>query len=365
MSDKKNTLLRRDRTWFLLLLKRQLLRPFLWVIAAFMVLAVVSFYYVTAPDANNKRVVLYNENESSDAEDYSNMLIDNLIAASDIDDTIFEFERVQSYEELIEEVTSGRSECGFVITDDFDEKIVVCDTDDLIVYVRSNYTNKGEVAKETVFAEFFEIYGRILIIDEQEEIFGTDDTKLMEALISDYDRLLVGDEVFNADYQTIEGNVVPSGEKKMQSLRGLVMILITMELLLGGSEKFYGTAGKVSKALPSKERTRFEVLMQITGILIPAVVGFVLIRILDPSIAIAPDIVLYLIFVLIAVIWTYIFGKLMNNGISYMAWILTLLIAQFIICPVWKDLAEYVPSMKLISYLFPAGAYLRILNLFA
>ena len=141
------------------------------------------------------------------------------------------------------------------------------------------------------------------------------------------------------------------------------MILITMALLLNGSEKFYGSAGSFSKALPFKERTRFEILMYIAGVIVPAAVGFVLIRILDPSIGFVADIIMFTIFTFIAVMWTYLFGKLMNNGISYMAWILTLLIAQLVLCPVWQDASDYVPSLGIVSYLFPAGAYLRIIEL--
>jgi hypothetical protein len=29
---------------------------------------------------------------------------------------------------------------------------------------------------------------------------------------------------------------------------------------------------------------------------------------------------------------------------------------------VWQDVSEYVPSLKPVSYLFPAGAYLRIIE---
>lgn len=363
MSDKKNALLRRDNMWFVLLFKRQLLRPFLWVIALFMALSVMAVHFVTAPSANNKRVLLYSENSGESAYSYGSKLIDSLITASDKEDTIFEFELADTYEELIEAVTSGSAECGFVLTDDFDEKIALCDTDELIEYVASNYTTKGEVAKETVFSEFFEIYGRILIDSKRAEIYGSDDEELRDFLLAEYDRLLLGDEVFNADYQTVEGVHATSDEKKMQPVRGLVMILITMALLLNGSEKFYGTASTVSRALSFKERTRFEILLYIAGVIVPAAVGFVLVRILDPSIGFFADIFLFVIFSFFAVMWTYLFGKLVNNGISYMAWISTLLIAQLVICPVWQDVSDYVPSLKIVSYLFPAGAYLRIIEL--
>ena len=363
MSDKKNALLKRDNMWFVLLFKRQLLRPFLWVIALFMVLSVMAIHFVTAPSANNKKVLLYSESVANSEYSYGSELIDNLITASGKDDTIFEFELADDYEELIEAVTSGSAECGFILAPDFDEKIALCDTDKIIEYVGSNYTTKGEVAKETVFSEFFEIYGRILIDSKREEIYGTDDEALKEYLLGEYDRLLLGDEVFNADYQTVEGDIASSDEKKMQPVRGLVMILITMALLLNGSEKFYGTASTVSRALPFGERMRFEILLYIAGIIIPAAVGFALVRILDPSIGLFADILLFVIFSFVAVLWTYLFGKLMNNGISYMAWISTLLIAQFVICPVWQDVSDYVPSLKIVSYLFPAGAYLRIIEL--
>lgn len=360
MSDKKNAFLRRDNRWFVLLLKRQLKRPFLWVIALFMVISVLAIFYVTAPDVNNKRILLYSEDASSDG--LGNELIESLITASQKEDTIFEFECIESYEKLIDEVTRGSAECGFIISQDFDQRIALRDTSKLIEYVESNYTTKGEVARETVFAEFFEIYGKILIDTSSYEIFGRDDDEIRDWLNEEYDRLLAGDDVFNADYQTVEGIKALETSKRMQPVRGLVMILVTMALLLSGSEKFYTSAGSVAKALPFGEKTRFEILLYITGIMIPAIIGFVLIRILDPSVNLVMDIVLYMIFVMAAVIWTFLFGKLLNNAVTYMAWLMTFMIAQFIICPVWLDVSEYVPSLKPVSYLFPAGAYLRVIE---
>ncbi|PWT26355.1 hypothetical protein [Butyrivibrio fibrisolvens] len=362
MSEQKNAHLRRGSRWFVLLLKRQLKRPFLWVIALFMVISVLAIFYVTAPDVNNKRILLYSADENALEDSYSQKLIDNLLTASQKNDTIFEFERIENYDALIDEVTRGSAECGFVLSEDFDERIALCDTSDLIEYVSSNYTTKGEVARETVFAEFFEIYGKILIDSESYEIFGRDDFEITAWLTDEYDRLLSGDDVFNADYQTVEGIKASESDKKMQPVRGLVMILITMALLLNGSEKFYGSASCVSKALPFGEKTRFEILLYITGIIVPGITGFVLIRILDPSVDVFLDILLYIIFVMAAVIWTFLFSKLLNNAVSYMAWIMTFLIAQVIICPVWQDVSEYVPSLKPVSYLFPAGAYLRIIE---
>lgn len=361
MSDKKNSFLKRKNIWFFLLLKRQLKRPFSWIILAFMTLSVMALSYVTAPSSDNKRVLLYSESYNDDL-CYDEMLIQNLIASYENEDTIFEFAKAQSKENLIQEVTAGTAECGFVLTEKFNKSITLGQTDNIIEYIESTYTTKGVVAKETVFSEFFEIYGKVIIENEQGNIFVESSEELKEILDEEYERLLSGDEIFNAQYLTIEGDLSELTYNKLQSVRGLIMILITMALLLNGSEKFYGSQVRVIRALPSLERTYFELLLYITGIIVPAVWGFALIRLLDPAIDITTDLLIYVIFVFIAIIWTYLLGKLLNNGIGYMAWILSLLIVQLLLCPVWQDISQYMPSLEYVSYILPAGAYLKVLN---
>lgn len=363
MPDQKTSRIRRHVTWLLLLLKRQMKRPLLWVMMGVMVLTVMTMHYVTMPSARNRVVLLYSEETAGSS--FGTDLMKELLRRSAASSSVFTFEEAQSREELEKRVLEGNAECGFLFPENMESLVESGTTDQLITYVASSYTTKGEVAKETVFSAFFAQYGEILLKQQQETIFGTTDGALEEQIRARYEDLLQGDEVFQARYETVGGQELPSTAEKTaaQPLRGLIMLLLGMELLLLGSEKFYGFGRFFGKALPGREKMHFDLLLYFTGALPMAAAGLFLIRLLDPSVPFAKDVFLYMVFWLWWILWAYAFGRICRNGLSYLSYIMTFLLAQLLLCPIWTDLSESYAAVYPLSFLFPTGAYLRVLTI--
>lgn len=67
-----------------------------------------------------------------------------------------------------------------------------------------------------------------------------------------------------------------------------------------------------------------------------------------------------ILFVLLSALWVLVFGRLFRNEITYVSFIVTLIVVNLMICPVFIDLSVYVPALQYISYCFPLGIYLGL-----
>ena len=67
-----------------------------------------------------------------------------------------------------------------------------------------------------------------------------------------------------------------------------------------------------------------------------------------------------MLFVVVLGIWMLFVGKLFRNGTTYASWIMTLVVGNLLLCPVFMNVAEYVPALGYLGCFFPVGIYLRL-----
>ena len=61
------------------------------------------------------------------------------------------------------------------------------------------------------------------------------------------------------------------------------------------------------------------------------------------------------VFVLVCSFWVLAVGRLFRSSTAFAGWTLTMLLVQMAVCPVFADLAAYVPAVKVIRWGFPLG----------
>ena len=64
--------------------------------------------------------------------------------------------------------------------------------------------------------------------------------------------------------------------------------------------------------------------------------------------------------VFLSALWMVVAGAAFQKELSYSAWTMTLILAQFLLCPVFVDLTQYIPAIRYIRLLFPVGVYLEL-----
>ena len=98
------------------------------------------------------------------------------------------------------DIISGRCECGFVFNEEFDKLVQKGKLKESIEYVCGIYTTKGEVAKESLYAQFLKIYSERILSDEYENIYGEQNEENLKELLNKNAYYLDSSDIFTVDF---------------------------------------------------------------------------------------------------------------------------------------------------------------------
>ncbi len=364
-------------TWFVLFLRSQLRKPTFYI----QMLVYACILYVIAntkiPD-QTCRVVALCTNGQQEAE----AVADELAGS----DSMFTFVRTGDNAEMTEMVTSGKAECGFEFCKDFDKRVSDGDIEATVKFVSSDFTTKGLVARETVFTAFYRIYGKQLLAAQGKQLFSSDDAA--EKIQERYRYYLEGNKVFKVIFEqdgaeagsdvevksseaVIDTEVKSSGigsdeevsnaktDGGVDYIRGTVALLIFMSLLFANREDI-GTLSMIG-------RKKCIFVYDIASVTFQSILGFAVIRMYAGKKCAAltwyADLAYFLLFIMISCVWCRIFALIMRSTTAYDAWILPVMLACVVLCPIFFSLSEIIPAAKCLGYIFPPGMYLGLTGL--
>ncbi|MBP5555489.1 MAG: hypothetical protein J6X94_11555 [Lachnospiraceae bacterium] len=342
---------------FLMFLKARLKSPFTYI---WMILIAFSLYLVSEsviPLSEPSEVLILNE-----AGEYGERIFE-LLEVSSEHGGAYVYTEADDEESLRAMVRKGRAACGFIFPEDMEEKIASGDTRHMIVMITSTFSAKGPAVRESVFAALYRVMNEDVIDAALESLF--EDPGLVRDYVRDrYEYYVGSDEVFGLEYEVAETAPDASTDFLRDSsdpIRGTAAVLIFI-LGLYSASSYFGKAGRFFKALGRKEKAISLFLYEISSIIIPAVCGLVMIRILHPGdVPLFRDLLVYVVFVLFSCIWSGVFVSFFKRSEKYLPAVSVLMFVCFAICPVFFDIAGYFPVIRYITSLLPPAFYLYML----
>lgn len=339
-------------TWYRLLVKSWIKRKSSWLQLAGMLLVVVLVGQIKIPDINNTVIGLCNQ-DGAFAQDVIEIL--------QTQDSVFQFQVYEDSQKMQQAVIRGELEGGFVFEKGLEKDLQKGKKKKLITAITTPLTTKGAVAKETVFAAFFQRYSKDILLEQEKTVFGKEDAEISEALLKKNQEYLKSDEIFRLDFEEVAG----SGKETAAGadtfpVRGMTALLIFVMILLEHGKKFEQKDCVFEKALTKREKPVFEFLRYVSTAAIPALAGIGVILVTGNGVFFLKEVLAMAIFVVVCGIWMLFIGKLFRNGTTYTAWIMTLVIGNLLLCPVFMDISRYVPALGYISCVFPVGIYLKL-----
>ena len=339
-------------TWYRLLIKSWMKRKSSWLQLAGLLLVVALVGQVKIPDINNTVIGLCNEDGA---------FVQEVIESLQTGESVFQFQVYSDSEEMQQAVIRGELEGGFIFEKGLEKDLQKGKRKKLITVITTPLTTKGAVAKETVFAAFFERYSQDILLEQEETVFGREDAEVSEALLKKNQEYLKSDEIFRLDFEEVagKGTEAATGADTFP-VRGMAALLIFVMILLEHGKKFEQKDCVFEKALTQREKMAFELLRYVSTATIPALASAGLIMITGNGVFFLKEILGMVIFILVCAIWVFLIGKLFRNGTTYASWIMTLVIGNLLLCPVFLNISQYVPALGYIGCIFPVGMYLRL-----
>lgn len=350
--------LKKGLLWFALSLKGQLRRPACWIAAVLMALVLWMISVVSVPAGTSWTVLLWNEDG-----DGGHQLVEQIEAA----DSSYDFREASSEQELIHDVRTGQAQCGFVISPGATSRIEAGDEYDIanaITYVDSPFTSLGSETKETVFAVIWQRRALTVLQNEASSQLGMSSPRERQELARRYQDFLAGDSVFHADFETVHVEGLASAMAggplaRVQSVRSMALILVFLDLFLAvGARTRHGGPGM---AMTRGARFAWEYAANLAHAIVPAIVAFAAMRLLEADrIAWWRDLCCILVLVPLADLWVMCFERLVRSRGAFVSCAFTILVSEFVLCPVFWTIGTYAPAMSLVCAVFPPGLVLLL-----
>lgn len=285
--------------------------------------------------------------------------VENLFRKFEQQDSLFDFKVYQDRESMEEDVISGIVECGFVFEKDFATDWQEDNYKDTITYICTPLTTKGYVAQETVFAVILREFSSDILQQSASEIYSEPDTQTIQELQEKNEEYLSGSSIFRVDTKTVEQKEQTEKKSETYPIQGMVGLLIFISMLINGVSGFNTKGHSIINSLDKENSRMFLYTGNLARATMQTVTGFILIMTVNNR-GIFIEFVTIILFVLLSALWVLIFGRLFRKEITYVSLVVTLIILNLIICPVFIDLSIYVPALQYISYCFPLGIYLGL-----
>lgn len=331
--------------WYTLQLKAWVQRKTSWMQVLGMVLAALLVSQIHFPDAENTRIGICASPQES-----AQKILECLKAK----ESIFEFQEYTSEEDMRQDIVSGVIECGFVFSGDDIQNGAV-------TYICTPFSAKGLVAQETFYAAFFEGYSDKILMDSEAEVYGKSDEEITRELLAKKQEYLQKNEMFQMDIieteQKPEEEVSHTGDisGKILPMRGMAGLFIFLILWMAQARKFEDHGNGAAAAMERRQRWKFEYLGCLAEATIPALLGIVLILFAPENRGVVIETGHVLLLVFVSSFWVLVVGKLFQNSTTFAAWTLTIILAQLVVCPVFFDLAAFVPALQAVRWVFPLG----------
>ena len=344
-------------TWYYLNLKLNIKSKTSYLQILFMIVIIIIMTSIKMPSSESVKILLYNEAGAMGDE-----LIEKLINA----DTVYEFEEENNLQQMEERILAADVECGFFIHEGFEQEIISEKHRGLVTMLSSTMTTKGEVAREVFYAHFFQVYSEIVLRDSVETNFSKatniEREKLFEHLLNKNNEYLDKDQLFEIHYETIEMKHSENNQidlNKTFPIRGVIALILFLIILINNARTLMGKGDNYLKTLIGLEKQIYLILKNLSSVSMQSLVALILIMMYAKPQNIIYELLVLMFYLLLSSLWVMVFGGLFKKAITYSGWILTILLSNIIVCPVFFNLSEYVKAIGLLQYMFPLATYLQ------
>ena len=278
-------------------------------------------------------------------------------------ESLFSFVMYDNKEALQEDVIAGKLECGFYFSNNFEKKFEHEKLKNSVSYLCTPLTTKGEVARETFYAALFEVYGAQMLSARTEQLFGDNAAAAGDVLLANNEKYLKGNEVFQVNVEQTEAVQTIEDGKQVFALHGLVALFLFLIIYVEYGRRFDAGSGKPYLALPAPLGEGFQMMGLLAAGTVPAVAGLVLLLCSGESRGLLREISAMILLLAACIVWIWIVGKWIQNLTGFTSSIFLLVLINLLFCPVFVDIAAFIPALKFVRYLCPVGIYLEFISL--
>ncbi|MBQ9065815.1 MAG: hypothetical protein IJ123_10250 [Blautia sp.] len=342
--------------WFLLLSKRQLKKPGLYLLAGMLVLFLYIFDSLVLPGEHTLSYGILND---------GSVCGDSVIADLKTD-TLYTPVVLSSRSALEREVGAGRLDCGFILTGKLDSAAGPENLDGSVQYICSTSTARGAVLKDKIYGAIVrETTKKMLlnIVSEGVLVPDGDVHEFTDSMLMTYDNYLTGDDTIHIIYETIETDSQPDSRESsiplsLRRFSALCSILIFTATVVFARTRFSSASKRITLCLTPRRRRLWRFMEVLSPsvlvtliVLIPSVIwmsrgGLPAGRILYASLS-------RILLSVVASLWSFAYASLFRKEAYYISSIPVLLLLCAATDPVITGGIPLGRVLFAVGHLFP------------
>ena len=345
--------------WSWLLMKRQLKSLFFLLIL--ILIPIVSFI-------GSRKEALSKEQETKVALFARD---DDVVACASIEDLLamdsgYTFYLCESEEELISQVRSGDAECGYIFDENLSEKIKKEKYKENIIVVQKSNSMLANLINETVFSAFFKQFTKITALNyvANNEKFAAMDPEGFLQLEGAFEQYTKGDSVFKVSFEmlgdgeSLDETEVIETKAAHFPLRNIMAVLIMAGAMLG----VLNWLNDREKGVFAPMKRDFILVSRPLYILIPALLlgvsTIVSLMACGESVFVLREILGMILYVLLLTILGMVCCLVIKKSFTIISAMPVMIMGSLLVCPVFIDLALYIPVLKWVRYFFVPYYYM-------
>ncbi len=338
--------------WFGLLLKKHLCKKTTYIQSLIVVMLILFIQMIQIPDADNVRVGVFYDDSI-----YAERIYEDLSGQTNV----YRYVEYDDTDLLEMDVISGKLECGFIFSEDFDDDFEEGNVRKTVTHLCTPMSAKSELIRENFYIAFLTNYSEIILKQSEEELYENTDSDRSQKILDLNEEYLDGDELFDVEVYVVETEEVEAkAENKTYPVQGLYGILIFLFIYFSYNGRRKNNASDFRSVLNKRDGFIYDVLDGITAGIVPTMSGMVCVAFSADSRGILCEFTGAMCLLVLSIVWIIIFSAICQNELNYMSAVLTITILQLLICPVFWDFASSFDYLKYFRYLFPLGIYLSI-----
>lgn len=342
-------------TWFCLSCKRQLKHPGYLILLLLLPFVLYGAKKAESGGEEGVRIALYVEGG-----DLAEQTVDTLMEKGGV----FEFYRCASVEELENEVSSKRAECGYIFYKDLEERMNAEKYRRSIGLCTSPSTVVSPLASEVVFAALMEQYGRLLLKNyavEEQAFEPLDKDLAWNELENLFDVYQTNHSTFAFAYDTMDGgNMEEVSVKTGFPVRGVAAVMVFISGIFAAVMLLEDEKKGLYIPVPYSLKIWCKGASVLSLVVLAAVSGLISLKVTGNMGRFGYEAACMAVYAVSVSLFAFLLKSVVRNGAVICCLIPFFIIGSLILCPVFLDVGQWMPEIKMVQKLFLPYYYLKM-----
>lgn len=341
--------------WIYLLIKKQLKNPAILVLL--IGIPIVSGIAANMNSLSGKPVpnvgIVVNDNDSI-AVDTANSLING--------DYSVKFYISPSRDELKKDIMNKKAECGYVFGENLSEKILNNTYEGSVELIVNSSDFIASMTNEMVFAAMFKNFAPDVAKEylKKSDIFSRNKDIAITRFEQNYEKYKNSDETFHIDFSMLDDSMETVEIKDSTGrfpLKGIMAVLIYVAGMFGMvtyyMDKEKGTFVTMTESMNRVGRVLYAFIPTLLfGI------SAQLALLLSKDEAVLTDVIKMPLYIIAVTAFSWLLGCILRSSRKLISVIPVLVIACFVLCPIFVNVSAYVPALKYVARLLVPYYYI-------